>query len=236
MCNISEVKEKIYMIVRNGDGDSFDDAYNIYKIIVENLEEFFEQVVAFQYACEIYGTLESDDTYILEKAPYKNEKSELENEFGEIVNTLLANYIKKNVPEENFYTSIWKIICDPLIFSTEKSKVFSLYYILIDARIPYFMLDYKNRYTVSNEKYKELRHKYTKEIQKMRFILKASYKQKTERASSLLAELGISVPTEEATLEQIETYEKKLMQMIEVLSDSHISPSLIRELMSGLEQ
>lgn len=217
MSNVTELKKRIYKIVSEGNGDSFDDAYNIYKVIVENDESFEVQVEAFRYACEIYGTIESDEKYVLDQAPYKNEKDELKTNYGEIVNSLMATYFKKNCPEEEFYSTVWKIINESLIFVDEKSKVFAIYYILIDARIPYFMLEHNNMYSLSNDKYTKLRLKYIKNIQKIRFIIKTDFSQKTEKASSLLAEFGINIPAENATIEEIEIYERKLMQMVEIL-------------------
>lgn len=234
MNNNVEIKKRIDEVINKGKGDSFDDAYNLFNIIINYSDMFDEQVDAFQYVCKVYGTIESDESYMIKQAPYKNEKEELKENYGEIVNTLLSAYISKNCKEEEFYADIWKIIIESLIFKDEKSKVFALYYIIIDARIPYFTLGYSNRYSLSNEKYRELRTKYTTEIQRMRFILRTNFNQKTEKASSLLAELGITVPLEEASVEEIEDYERKVMQMVEILPEKKLSLDMIDDLVHGL--
>lgn len=230
MSVINDVKDKIMEVIKYGDGDSFDDAYNCFKIISDSEISFDEQVEVFSYICEYYGTIETEEKIAVDRAPYRAEKDVLKSSYGQIVDSLLIKFLKSNCNEKEFYESLWKVISSSLLFEDEKSKVFALYYIIIDARIPYFSLDFENKYSISNEKYKELRKKYVREIKKTRFILKTEFSQKTERASMLLAELHIMPPRENANPNEIDEYEEKLMKMVEILPQKNASMSSLKEI------
>lgn len=224
------IKEQIRNILLLGDGDSFDDAYNIYDLIIRTENED-EQIDLFQYVCENYGLEESNESLEINRAPYKEEKSKLKEKYGTILNSVLETYLKENLEKKMFYSKIWKTVKDSYLFDSEAAKVFAVYFILIDKRIPYFELDSNCRYQLSNEKFRKLWNKYEIQLLKIRFILSTEFSQRTEQASTLLNEFGISKPNSDATREEVDEYERKLMMMVEIVAEekSDIVLQLLRK-------
>ena len=102
-----------------------------------------------------------------------------------------------------------------MFFPDHAAKTFAFYYILIDRRIPYFELT--EGYLMENDAFKRLYHDYAEEVCKIRYILSTDMKQKTERASLVLKELGIDIPDGDASTEIVAEYEKKLIIMVEAM-------------------
>ena len=108
-----------------------------------------------------------------------------------------------------------------------------MYYVIIDKRIPCFHLDPASLYSLSNERFQQIRNENMTSIQKIRFILKAHFSQKTERASVLLAELGINPPQDERDSDNLGLYEANLIKMVEIIenrNDDGLLKSLIGRL------
>ena len=114
----------------------------------------------------------------------KEESLELEEMYGQMINGMLAALLTKNLSVNEFYEELWGAIVDNPILKEEKVKVFALYYIWIDMRIPYFQLD--KGIKMSNEEFADITRQRLDDIKKMRFIMTAPLEQKTERASLLL--------------------------------------------------
>lgn len=216
---MENIKKRIDMVINNGDGESFDEAYHFLKLIYSEEIEIDKQIDLFQYVCENFGLNESDEGYHIEPAPYKSEKDELKQQYGQIVNSILISCLKDNLEKKEFYTKLWRSIVESFMFNDEKSKVFALYYIIIDKRIPYFQLDNECKYSLANDKYKNMRNKYKQDILKIRFILGTEFEQKTEKASILLNEFGIKKPDADADKCVAEKYEKYLMKMVELMPE-----------------
>ena len=216
---MENIKKQIDMVINNSNGESFDEAYHFFKLIYSKEIEIDKQIELFQYVCENFGLNESDEEYKIEPSPYKAEKDELKKQYGQIVNSILKSCLKENLEKKEFYTKLWRSIVESFMFSDEKSKVFALYYIIIDKRIPYFQLDNECKYSLANDKYKKMRNKYKQDTLKIRFILGAEFEQKTEKASTLLNEFGIKKPDADAEQCVIDSYEKHLMQMVELMPE-----------------
>ena len=216
---MDKLKERINKILRKYAGEKVDICNELFLTIVNSGLNKDEQIEAFQYVCGMYGVVESDESIQADSAPFVSEVSSLQKRYGNLLNSILETYLQENPDNEAFYSSIWNAIMESTIFDDLNKKGFAFYYILQDVHIPYFKLDLAEKYSMSNEKYRELRKKYFREIQKINFILKSPFNQRTERASTILAQIGIPVPTEEAAGKEIEEYEKKLIQMVEIMSD-----------------
>lgn len=213
------IKKRVDQILNKYQGEGFDVCYYLFDLLATMSQEDNNQVEVFQYICEQFKECESDDSIYVESSPFSNEIEILKSKYGDLVNSILDTYIKENYEDKEFYNIIWNVIWESTIFDSMKKKVFAFYYIVIDVRIPYFKLDVTEKYLMSDGQYRELRKRYLKEAQKINFIQKSYFNQKTERASTLLAQFGISVPAETAPLEEIEDYEKKLIQMVEIIID-----------------
>ena len=89
--------------------------------------------------------------------------------------------------QEEFYELLWGNVVKSDMFSKIEEKSFALYYIVIDRKIPYFLLEKGMR--MDNDTFKKCREKNLEVIKKMRFILFNSFNQKTEEASIILDEI-----------------------------------------------
>lgn len=216
MDNTTEAKNAIQTFLCEAKGDPFSLAHVLYAQIIA--AETDDQPILLQYACELFLTCESKESYIVTDSEYLPEKEKLKELYEDITDSILLSYLKRGHQELEFYTQLWKAITSNSVFPDEKSKVFSLYEILIDARIPYFHIDAEVLYSMSNERFKELRKENRSMTQKIRFILLMKFEQKTEKASALLNELGIPKPSnQKATREEIAAYERKLIILVEII-------------------
>ena len=198
-------------------GDSFDMVDVLYQIIIQS--DIDIQRIAFQHVCELFGSVESSENFGISPSQYQLNKDSLKEQYGEYVDSLLAMFIKQNLENEEFYSKLWQAITNSVVFDNDEKRIFAFYYILIDVRIPYFHLDPASLYSISNERFKLIRQKYVTAEQKIRFILKADFSQKTEQASALLAEFGINIPDENADSSLIDDYEKMIVQMTQVIEN-----------------
>ena len=214
--SIDNSKKAILSFLQNADGQSFDICDILFRMI--SASEPTEQDELFQYACEIYGTIKSNKKTPVPISNYSAQKDRLEEQYGDVVNSIIKTFGQQNTEEKVFYHSIWSIINESFLFDTDGKKIFALFYVLVDKRIPYFKIDASLLYSMSNEHFSELQQKTAREGQKIRFILKSDISQKTERAAILLNEFGITIPTSDSQ-EAIEEYEKHLMQMVYILRE-----------------
>lgn len=168
-------------------GSRFEICYDIYTGLMSNKEE--DRIELLIYACNHFGITASDGSFCpCGSGISQNEVSNLRDEYGQAVDTLLdallQKAIKANMPADVFYENVWKLIIQNPIFSTEHEKAFALYYTLIDARIPYFPIN--PGMEMSNSEFKALIEKCEEAIQKARFVLAVDFPQKTMEASNLV--------------------------------------------------
>ncbi len=182
-------KEKIDELLKQFSGRIIDLCYEVVKEM-EN-ENFEEQVNSVNYFCETFGTMKSDKT--LEISQYISDEmlENLKDLYGKFVDELLETALKKaynmGMEQEEFYELLWGNVVKSDMFSKIEEKSFALYYIVIDRKIPYFLLEKGMR--MDNDTFKKCREKNLEVIKKMRFILFNSFNQKTEEASIILDEI-----------------------------------------------
>lgn len=214
--SLNNSKKGILSFLQNSDGEIFDKCDILFKMISAVDPE--QQSELFQYVCEIFGTVKSYGKESIPVSEYNAQKDRLEEQYGDIVNSLIKTYCQQNEDENIFYYTLWSLINESLIFNTDAKKIFALYFVLIDKRIPYFKIDESLLYSMSNERFSELLQKTAREGQRIRFILKADVSQRSERAAILLNEFGIRLPTSDDQKE-IDEYEMRLMQMVYILQE-----------------
>lgn len=111
--------------------------------------------------------------------------STLKEEFGSLVDALLEQALGENLPESDFYSRLWTAINNTPFFDRDNAKIFALYYIWIDVRIPYFQLP--DGLAMSNQEFQVISDEIRSSIQKARFALKTNkFKSRTSRSSVLL--------------------------------------------------
>lgn len=205
---------KMEDLIRTADGSTFSLCAALYNIILQEDEE--NQALAFENAINLYDDIDSDETVPLEPSPYEAQKKALKDTYGDFVDSFIEFFTKRKGPKEAFYHDLWEAICNESFFSSEASKIFAFYYVVIDSRVPYFELE--QGYEMSDESYRKLRLKHAATLKRVRYILNADFNQKTELASLLLSELGTEMPKEDTTVDAVLEYEKKLAILVEVLN------------------
>lgn len=216
LSSLTGAQEAILTFLQNAGGEDFDKCDILFKMI--SAVEVEQQSELFQFVCEIYGTISSNEKEQIPVSDYSTQKDRLSEQYGDIVNSLIKAYGQQNESEQVFYKRLWSIINESMLFDAEAKKIFALYFILIDKRIPYFKIDESLLYSMSNDRFKELLKITAKEGQRIRFILKSEFSQKSERAAVLLNEFGISPPSD-SNQQSIEKYEIHMMQMVYILQE-----------------
>lgn len=178
---IMEIDEYLSHVRLQGKLDRINMVFWVYHRIIESdvPEECFAHFLANA------DNIESDDTWTVDEHYNQEELNALKNEFGEFSDAIFEKLLKKNLDEDTFYKSLWKGITNNPLLDTEDSVVFSIYYTLIDARIPYFKLS--DGMSMSNSQFAKISESIQRDIDKARFILRTNrFEQKTSRASVLL--------------------------------------------------
>lgn len=168
-------------------GKRFDICCDIYTGLMENNPE--DRIELLTYACNNFGIRDSDGSFTPpSRGVSENELSQLRETYGRTIDTMLDSLIQRgintNMTAEVFYENIWNLIIQNTIFSTESEKIFALYYILIDIKIPYYSIN--SGLKMSNSEFRTVINECEGDIRKTRFILAVEFSQKTMEASNLL--------------------------------------------------
>lgn len=132
------------------------------------------------------------------------------------------------IKPEDFYKALWESYSKN--FDTEKERVFAFYYTIIDKAIPYCYLG--KPLSMSNERFKELIKRNETSIEKLKYIERSKYSQKTERASLVLN-----------ILDNIQEYEDRVVVLAHAIailgtkkSEKPLPEELIKELMKTIDK
>jgi hypothetical protein len=236
--SIDSLKVEIFDVISRSDGNSINKCYAIFSRITK-ASSVEDQADLFKFACEYYGTKKSTKDLKLPSVIDEEERDELERHLGKYVNGVLDTFLRRNLTEMEFYLSLWKQIADDsFILSEEREKVFALYYILIDKRIPYFQLG--KSIEMSDEEYRAIMDRLTLVKHKIRFVLSIPIRSKTERAGYLLTLLDeyIDSPKERAVVMSylIESVKKQRESTTSLLSNiAKLQNLSLQELPSALD-
>lgn len=213
------------------DGSQFNICAQLYEIILKG--DAKDRAKLFNEAVLRYEYIESNESISAPISKFESQKATLKDLYGKLVNTLIDLFVQRKESSSVFYENMWNTIQNDTFFPEQGAKVFAFYYILIDRRIPYFEL--ADGYKMDNDTFKRLYRDYAEQVCKIRYILSTDMKQKTERASLVLKELGIDIPAEDVPDDVWHEYEKKLIIMVEVLkgkdqSSAHALGGLLSKL------
>ncbi|WP_455534674.1 hypothetical protein [Roseburia inulinivorans] len=185
-------------------GEKYDITAEIFKMIKEEKEPDS----ALQYFLMNANSIESSEEKEAEIFFTVTEINEYEKKFGKLVEGIIDKLISQKLEEDEFYSQIWKRIERPdSEFETEKEKVFALYKIWMNRKVPYFKLS--DGMKMQNEKYKNIATEKMMQVKKASFIVNSEFEQRTEK-SSLLLEL----------IEQCESEEEKVVMLALILTMS----------------
>lgn len=223
---ITELRLKIDAILSKANDKTQNDRLNIcaciYRILIEQPNDAPE---ALRYFFENSELIESANSTAADGNISESTGKILKKQYAELVDALFEQQLSKNLPISVFYQKIWEIISISPCFDDENSRIFALYYIWIDARVPYFQLD--DGISMSNKEFQEYSDQMINDIQKARFILRTNlFEQRTSRASVLLE-----------LIESQKSDKEKAVLLSHILSFATPSPnssSALREMLSKL--
>ena len=185
-------------------GEKYDITAEIFRMIKEEKEPDS----ALQYFLMNANGIESSEEKEAEIFFTVTEINEYEKKFGKLVEGIIDKLISQKLEEDEFYSQIWNRIERPdSEFETEKEKVFALYKIWMNRKVPYFKLS--DGMKMQNEKYKNIATEKMMQVKKASFIVNSEFEQRTEK-SSLLLEL----------IEQCESEEEKVVMLALILTMS----------------
>lgn len=208
-----EIKKRINDILQNYSGAKVNIAYCIYEEIASQ-SGHESDVLEYFYEC-------AEDAKSEGRTPIKEiftaeEKFHFVLSYGKLIDGALEALLQKNCSCTEFYSELWDFIEHNTILTEKKQKAFALYYIWIDARIPYYQLDAGLR--MDNTAYKEMIEKLKPMIKKARFILYTPTAQRTERASRLLK-----------LLDEVKSEEEKAVLMAQILAMIEVKNEAVAE-------
>ena len=174
-----------------------------YEILVTSTD----QVSAFEFVCKNLIEYPENGTIQIKEYFSKKEFEEYRSIYGDTVKGLLNTNMKKCnfgvIAVKDFYKSLWESYCT--IFPTDKGKAFAFYYTVSSKDIPYQYLG--KPLSMSNEQFRMLTEKNKASIDKIKYIDRSRYGQRTERASLLLN-----------CISEIEDFESKVVVLAHALS------------------
>lgn len=137
-----------------------------------------------QYFLVNADEIESSEEEAVEQFFLPKQVGELREKCDDLVKSVLGKLIKENMDEEEFYDVLWErgIRNNPLL-EKEDEKIYALYCIWTDRRIPYFKLG--TGIKMSNEQFREITIKNKEQIKRAVFVINSDFSQKTERCSLL---------------------------------------------------
>ncbi len=214
------IQQNILTILQTASGSRVDIAYAIYNQIVCSGNRKAENLAFFLEHSE---NVESSNETHIEKVYSEEDKYQYIKDYGKVIDGTLEALIKKNYEKEKFYDELWLFIEENPLLDSEKLKAFALYYIWIDARVPYFKLDAGIK--MPNDEYIKIRKNMLNDIKKARFILNCPTAQKTERASRLVK-----------MLDNLSEEKEKAVFMAQILKLADRSEMLLSQLANNSNQ
>jgi hypothetical protein len=189
-------KQKIHEVLSVYDGDKINICYLVYQEIVK-CEEYSGKLLQF-----FYENAEGISSSKEKEAPVffdEKEKDAYEDAYGKLADGIFEKLLKRRPTNDEFYVEFWKYICMDDLFEDEKAKVFAVYYIWIDRRIPYFELT--DGIQIEGKEYKKCIEKLLPQLQKVRFILATEHETWSEVGDWLIQILDtVNEPEEKAVL------------------------------------
>ena len=186
--------------------DSKEERLNLCSWVYKKVKDSINPEHSFHFFLANVDSIDSDDSMTVVEEYSSADLKALKEEFGNLTDAIFEKILKENLEEDAFYSKLWTSITKNPMLDSEASKVFAIYYILIDARIPYYKLS--DGMSMPNPKFAEISKQIEKDIEKARFILRTNrFEQRTNRASVML--------------ELIDSYkddEKRVVLMAHILS------------------
>jgi len=184
-------KNQIDAVLGLADADDVNVAYATLRVLEDVPDATRPDVL--RHLIDHWDSRSSSDEVRLPRIISSSDFDELRERYGQFVDSALQMMVRDNPSIETFYRELDALVHNPIL-KDEKARAFSLYWILIDRRIPYFQLEKGMR--LSDEDWADLSAKLQTQRAKIRFILAGRFSQRSEEADLILRELD--------TLERVE--------------------------------
>lgn len=195
-------------ILAHTQGDKIEIAARVYKFIQQEensssaLQYFLENIDDM----DNFENEEISEDKELERIFHEESIEKLTKECSQLVGGVLDKIIGQNLEPEDFYQELWeKGIEENVLLSKEKEKIYALYRIWTDGRIPYFKLD--EGVYMDSDRFSAILKEKRKDVKKMIFIFNSVFSQRTERSSQFVK-----------ILDACKTDEEKAVIMTQILS------------------
>lgn len=178
---IDKIKRYLSHVCVNSKLDRLNMTAWVYDMIVRSdaKEECFEFFLANA------DSIDSDDAEQVKKKFTQEDLDKLKDEYGTLADAIFEKLLKENLAENHFYSKLWNALTNNPMLDSNESIIFSIYYILIDARIPYYKLS--DGVSMPNSRFATISNAIQPDINKARFIMRTNrFAQRTNRASVLL--------------------------------------------------
>lgn len=157
----------------------------LYNLMENNRLNSQDSANVFQFFLEHADDIDSDESDVVKAQYSKEDLDHLEEEYGKLTDAILEKTLIKGVSKAVFYQQLWNGMVYSSLFDTIDSKIFFIYYIWIDVRIPYFELN--DGLKMSDQEFKKISQNVLEDIKKARFIIRTNkFKSRTEQAAVLL--------------------------------------------------
>lgn len=204
--------------LRNVKKNKIDVVAEVYHLILQ--EE--DRAAAFQYFLENIEDIESAENQEMDVLFAKGNMEKITRDCTRFAEGILDKIIGKRLDQDEFYRELWeKGIEKNEFLSGDEEKIYVLYCIWLDGRIPYFKLE--TGILMENDRFSEIVKSKEDAIKKLIFIFNSDFSQRTEWGSHLIK-----------ILESCETEDEKAVIMAQILSLSE--HKAYKEFMSRLQR
>ena len=172
---------RIDNILRLASGSVINKVAALYAIIM-NVPESIRPAL-LRMTAENFGLTDSAEKRAVPDKISDGERDALKGAYGKTVDAMLDALVHSNPSVEGFYGGLYSLIQNPF-FHKEHAKIFALYYVLIDKRIPYYQLPEGLR--MSDEEFQDRLRRNRGLRMQLAFVLACKYEQRTEEADIIL--------------------------------------------------
>ncbi|MCM1120989.1 MAG: hypothetical protein NC416_00245 [Eubacterium sp.] len=183
------------------------DKIDVAALIYDRIQKEADQAAAFQYFLENADEIVSTEEKGIKRFFTAEEVQELQRKCATLIVGIMDKLLLENIPVQEFYRRLWaEGICKNTLLQDEKEKIYALYRIWQDRRIPYYQLDHGME--MSNEEFKEYCEKNKQLIKKAFFIINSSiFSQRSQQGDLLIR-----------VLDECKTNADKVIVMTQILS------------------
>lgn len=183
---------------------------DIAALVYNRLQREEDPQAAFRYfldnADEIDSTKEEDAEQIFTAT----EIQQLRKKCDSLIEGILNRFLSENDSEGEFYNRLWtEGVCGNTLLQSDKERIYALYKIWQDGRIPYFQLD--EGLAMTNEQFGDCCNKNRQLIKKAFFIINSAFSQRSQQSDLLLE-----------VLKECETDEDKAVVMAQILGHAEM--------------